>query len=227
MSDTPFLKLLWYIVIFMIVFTLLKFLPSNSIDDKDCMLIALIIVIIVSLCSTLVDNNCSRRPRWWDQYEMMEDIPGQTAGADPRPVPEIGHFPPVDAILPINHEAERNIEKPTSEIKLMPDGSYDIPVKETKVWGDKIEPSVKYTDYNNFPMYNVGSFEKGYHILPPSQWYPQPPHPPVCVTTQKCPVCPVYSNTDTVNLMEWDEARKITAPGEINVDNSERRLPVS
>jgi len=64
-----------------------------------------------------------------------------------------------------------------------------------------------YADYNSLPAsggVTTGGFENGYSFLPPSQWYPVPPHPPVCIPEKQCPVCPVYTNVETMDLLEWN-----------------------
>lgn len=85
---------------------------------------------------------------------------------------------------------------------------------------------MKYTDYNNLPMVglNTGSFEEGYSMLPPSQWYPQPPHPPVCVAQQSCPVCPVTTTGLGTDLLEWHSSRRVTQPDTINTTYIEEKL---
>jgi hypothetical protein len=74
------------------------------------------------------------------------------------------------------------------------------------------------------PNLNKGSFEYGYSFLPPANWYPTPPFPPVCVAEKQCPVCPVYTTGTNVELKEWDSSRRITAPDEINVRYVEEKL---
>lgn len=74
------------------------------------------------------------------------------------------------------------------------------------------------------PNLNKGSFEYGYSFLPPANWYPTPPFPPVCVAEKQCPVCPGYTTGTNVELKEWDSARRITAPDEINVRYVEEKL---
>lgn len=74
-----------------------------------------------------------------------------------------------------------------------------------------------YTDFTVFPPAN-DMFVEGSSYLPPSQWYPVPPRPPVCVTEKVCPVCPVYTEGTNVSLQEWDNSRRITPPDNINVD---------
>lgn len=87
------------------------------------------------------------------------------------------------------------------------------------------ETDMKYTSYHTLPPnLNTGTFEFGYSFLPPPQWYPTPPFPPVCVAEKQCPVCPVSSSSDFVNLKEWDSTRKISPPDEINVKYVEEKL---
>jgi len=86
--------------------------------------------------------------------------------------------------------------------------------------------SKKYTDYNTLPSFeiNSGSFEYGYSFLPPTAWYPTPPHPPVCVSEKRAPVCPVYTDGAYVDLKEWNSSRRITPPDQINTKYIEEKL---
>jgi hypothetical protein len=89
------------------------------------------------------------------------------------------------------------------------------------------ETDMKYniTSYHTVPPnLNKGSFEYGYSFLPPANWYPTPPFPPVCVAEKQCPVCPVYTTGTNVELKEWDSSRRVTAPDEINVKYIEEKL---
>lgn len=83
-----------------------------------------------------------------------------------------------------------------------------------------------YVDYNNFPQYDLANaeFESGYSFLPPSQWYPVPPHPPVCVSEKRCPVCPVFTTGLPADLKEWNASRRIMPPDRINVKYIEEKL---
>ena len=83
-----------------------------------------------------------------------------------------------------------------------------------------------YTDYFIMPITKEDekSFEEGYSMLPPSKWYPVPPHPPVCVTDKKCPVCPVLTSGAPVDLKEWNDSRRITPGDVINIDYAKDKL---
>lgn len=79
---------------------------------------------------------------------------------------------------------------------------------------------VELNDYNHLPVpedYDTNLYEYGYSFLPPEKWYPQPPNPPVCVTSKRCSVCPSLSQGTPVDVKEWNTSRKITGP--IKIDN--------
>jgi len=87
------------------------------------------------------------------------------------------------------------------------------------------ETQYNYTDYNTHPPnLNEGTFENGYSFLPPSNWYPQPPHPPVCVAEKRCPVCPTFTSGTNIELKEWNSSRRVMQPDEINVKYVEEKL---
>lgn len=124
----------------------------------------------------------------------------------------------------------------TGKIDRNADASYTINVQrrspQIKSTGSRacdgtINNEEKYNivDYNTVPPnLNTGSFETGYSFLPPSQWYPTPPFPPVCVTEKQCPVCPAYTGGTNLELKDWNESRRISAPDEINVSYVEEKL---
>jgi len=75
------------------------------------------------------------------------------------------------------------------------------------------------TDYNHLPMatgYDSTDYEDGYSYLPPKDWYPQPPFPPIWVTEKKCPVCPIFTTGAPADMKEWNDSIRISAPDNIN-----------
>ena len=90
----------------------------------------------------------------------------------------------------------------------------------------KADNEMQYTDYFIMPITaeDEGSFEEGYSMLPPSKWYPVPPHPPVCVTEKQCPVCPVLTSGAPVDLKEWNDSRRITPGDVINIDYAKDKM---
>lgn len=155
---------------------------------------------------------------------------------------EVGYDPTYRPTVPV---AGATYDRPS--ITQIKSGEYKIPVYKspyTKAIGSREDDGVlqneqeltdpnmynnfeiPYVDYNNMPLFEVnsGSFEYGYSFLPPTAWYPTPPHPPVCVSEKRAPVCPVYTNGTTVDLKEWDYARRIFPPDQINTAIIEAKL---
>lgn len=64
-------------------------------------------------------------------------------------------------------------------------------------------------DYNRLPISNL-EYDHGYTFMPPKDWYPTPPKPPICITDKKCPVCPMYTNGTNIDLKTWNESNKVS-----------------
>ena len=82
---------------------------------------------------------------------------------------------------------------------------------------------LKYGDYNYVGPINKGMINKDYTFVSPSNWYPIPPHPPVCVTNKTCTTCPIQisDGKDYMSYASWndfDQARRFTGDMGINVD---------
>lgn len=74
-----------------------------------------------------------------------------------------------------------------------------------------------YSDFNRLPpSFNDKDFEYGYSFLPPKDWYPLPPYPPICVGSVNHMPQPVFLDSLTADLKEWHETQKITPPDSIN-----------
>ena len=105
-----------------------------------------------------------------------------------------------------------------------------VPVETAQMGscGTNVLPNeIQYTDYNHVPMgdfVNTGNFEYGYSFLPPDKWYPQPPFPPVCVTSNRCSVCPVYTSGAPTDIKEWNSSRRVTPPDNIKTEYITQKL---
>jgi len=128
-------------------------------------------------------------------------------------------------------ESERKVQE-AIENRAHDIGGYNTPYQETGAKSEKnktlrnrraiegpLDDELPYSDYNQLPVasgYKSHAYEYGYSFLPPEKWYPQPPRPPVCVTEKRCPVCPGLTTGGATDLMEFNTARRITAPDQIN-----------
>lgn len=86
-----------------------------------------------------------------------------------------------------------------------------------------LNSELKYGDYNYIGPLNSGMTNSDYTFVSPNNWYPVPPHPPVCVTNKQCTTCPV-TISDGQDYMQWatledfDKARRFTGNMGINID---------
>jgi hypothetical protein len=88
---------------------------------------------------------------------------------------------------------------------------------------ESLNSELKYGDYNYIGPLNKGMINKAYTFINPTNWYPIPPFPPVCVTNKRCTTCPIQI-TDGKDYMSWapledfDNARRFTGDMGINID---------
>lgn len=233
-SDLSY-KLLKYFSSGVIMFAVFKYVPKEPMADKDILLITVIAILLMAVFENLYliyfkeqsneqyNSNKQCGSQCIKPIEHMGSIPPQVnmPPLPPTYTPPPIHTPP-DLPIIQDHSLENatNVSNPTisqeehtmENITKNEDGSYDI--KPNKNNNDDVgENPYNYSDYNKLPSnINEGTFEYGYSFLPPKNWYPVPPHPPVCVTEKKCPVCPVYTNGSNVDLKEWDASRRISPP---------------
>lgn len=90
---------------------------------------------------------------------------------------------------------------------------------------DMLVNNFRYSDFNRMPpSFNQNDFEYGYSFIPPKDWYPLPPYPPVCVSSTTCEAQPVYTDDTTMNLKRWHETQKFTQPDSINTEYIKNEL---
>jgi len=82
---------------------------------------------------------------------------------------------------------------------------------------------LKYGDYNYIAPLNSGMTNSDYTFVSPNNWYPIPPHPPVCVTNKQCVTSPIIisDGQDWMNwatLEDFDKSRRFTGNMGINID---------
>lgn len=133
---------------------------------------------------------------------------------------------PIEKLDIVENDVKENekLKKIADELDKLREVSDKVKEDETKITNDKLSvllDEMGYHDYNHIPIdkdYKSEPFDYGYYYLPPEKWYPTPPFPPVCVTSQPCEVCPVFTTGSPVDVMQWHQSRRITQPDNINVD---------
>ena len=82
---------------------------------------------------------------------------------------------------------------------------------------------LKYGDFNYIAPLNKGMINPEYTFVSPSNWYPIPPHPPVCVTNKSCTTCPIIMGDGKdymqfATLEDFDKSRRFTGDMNINIE---------
>jgi hypothetical protein len=84
---------------------------------------------------------------------------------------------------------------------------------------DDVEEEEGDMKYNQLPARSMMPLAPkpvyGEVFVDPEAWYPPCLRPPICVTNSPCPVQPVYTQGTYIDLLEWDDSRRITAPDNI------------
>jgi hypothetical protein len=88
-----------------------------------------------------------------------------------------------------------------------------------KTWRDEMV----YTDSNPFNTVPLGTQLYGYTYLPPENWFRAYERPPVCVTDSPNNVMPIVEQ-DTIGLMQFDAARNISGPMDMNLRYIKKKL---
>ena len=92
-----------------------------------------------------------------------------------------------------------------------------IAVSGGRTRNDILVNEMIYSDFNRMPPSFVEKdFEYGYSFLPPKDWYPLPPYPPVCSSNKTCLVQPIYTDNTTMDLKDWHETQKFGPPDSLN-----------
>jgi hypothetical protein len=88
---------------------------------------------------------------------------------------------------------------------------------------ESLNSELQYGNYNYISPLNKGMTNPEYTFVSPTNWYPIPPFPPVCVTNKRCVTSPIIMSNgkDYMNfasLEDFDAARRFTGDMQINID---------
>lgn len=242
-------KIAKYLIGGILLFFVLKYTAQNKFRDLDIGLMALIAILIFmvieytqSLISSKSSNESSAAQcsSYCAMKEHLENTSQNTQVVKNTPAKEQSpeYAALRDAVDKLEKQRTLSNDKyiiESNKISRNADGTYTI-----NLWRDpqaehvgsrpengviQNETKYNYGDYNVIPPnLNEGTFESGYSFLPPSQWYPTSPFPPVCVAEKRCPVCPALTNKEYADLKEWDDSRRVYQPDGINTDYVKEKL---
>ena len=222
MEEIPF-AFLKYLAFAVIIYLIFRFVPAHKLSFPIVLRLSGIITMTfvaldlmykreTVLPSKSLPCNCEKVTK--ESSEKPPELPPQEPVAKPEAEPTVEVVVP--APVPVQaQELPKPIEKKVVKQK---------PARSEK---GVIKDELPYTDYNHIPMgdrYKDDAYLRGYSFLPPKDWYPTPPFPPVCIAEKQCPVCPVYTSGVPVGALEFDSSRRVTPPDNIKVEYVEEKL---
>jgi len=209
-----------YAALAIILFCLLKAFNADSVDDKELVVLVLCIVFVVFILTYQTRTKCEKLK---ESYRMtnpplVDSIYPEKPNFDERP----------NVVIPY-----KNIEYVDDDIRDFKDimaidkKTYEKLLDNEQVAMDAIQQrhtdEMVYTTTHPFNTVPLGTQLYGYTYLPPENWFRAYERPPVCVTDQKCPVCPAaYGNT--ADLMQFDSTNNIINSNKIDLRYVKKRL---
>ena len=107
-----------------------------------------------------------------------------------------------------NTASTRNAESTSNTASISSNTDYNPIIDIAGVTGKNVIDYGVGNDFNRLPV-SALEYDYGYSFMPPKDWFPIPPNPPVCMSDKKCPVCPIYTDGTIIDLKKWDKSPKI------------------
>ena len=214
-----------YFVLIILVYLLVLFIPDSILKLSDKLLIVSAIVAIFIVIDTveLLLDKCKVDITSCNKYCNIENNNKESFS------------PNIESSMSETKTLVKNtVQNDGTIIKYFSDSTYSIsPPNDSNISRGldrstsgmlnnelKYDKNYSFIDLTTLPLPdNVNPddlFEYGYSYLPPKDWYPVPPHPPICVTNKNATVCPTLTTGLGLDLKEWNESRRVTGPDNIN-----------
>lgn len=241
MDKVYIIRILRYFTIFAAIYLIARFNPKTELSNTNCILISLTVVILYimseyvynRLYNTSVKSKCSN-----NLCNIEEKFANNNLDKNKKSSDSISN---IDSKLDLMNKKMNKLEDDLHTMKekkednnknddssSFDDGS-DYEFTDNNAYSkdnpsEYIRTKINYANYHNLPYTSDSDAQYGYSYLPPSNWYKQPPQPPVCVQEKRCPVCPNMSTPGYTNLLEVEDANDISKPMGINTDYINKKL---
>jgi hypothetical protein len=234
-------KLIRYGIVLVVIFILLQSVPNRSLGIRD----AVVVSIVLFALYVVIENVFTKAAICGEKESMTNfrnnfssDVPVistyvPTQVTQPvQPTQPVQAMPIVQSVPEVNKPGEckdcvkKSVDEYGMDTYVYKTNTQKYETGPTRASAGVMPTETQYTDYNILPVTPEDSklYEYGYSFLPPEKWYPVPPHPPVCVSEKKCPVCPVTTTGTPVDMKEWNDSRRITPGDVINIDYARDKL---
>jgi ferredoxin len=252
MNNITLKKTITGAILFLGIYYLLSVVPKNKLDDRDVLIISLVLFVGYLLYDNLIlskkekldpaisNENSNQVPVPIVPvlpYDTPQTTPQTTTESVPEPM-KVETLPTLPTLPKVEECTTCKVDiKDNTDVKKISSDEGNLahsfqPLRKHPSTGSRMEDGIlssemPYTDYNSLPIgANVDSKvdDFSYTFLPPDKWYPVPPHPPVCIAEKQCPVCPVTTTGALANLKEWGEASRVTPGDQVNTTYLNEKL---
>ena len=228
MNNITLKKTITSAILFLGIYYLLSVVPKTKLDERDILIITLVLFVAYLLFDNLMLNKTEKLDP--TVTTAPAPAPAPVPAPAPLPMPEPMKVEAIPALPKIEECTTCKVDiKDNTDVKKISNDEGNLahtyqPVRKYPSVGSRMEDGIltnemPYTDYNTLPIgANIDSKvdDFSYTFLPPDKWYPVPPHPPICIAEKQCPVCPVTTTGTTANLKEWNEASRVTPGDQVN-----------
>lgn len=247
-----FHKPLAYIIAAIIVYFTLQYTTRGRFTNRDLILFTVIATLIFAIVENVYmmvvpkESNAVKCEAFCSMKENLENVSSTTYPVSSTKTATLM----VDCENKTDYEnfrcAQDKLEKTNTQhnlnyvtgnnlISRKDDGSYTIALHKnpqatyvgSRATDDVIKNEMQYSYYDHNilpPNLSADAYEPGFSYLPPSEWYPRSPHPPICVSEKRCSVCPNLTTGSNPDYKEWDSCRRVMPPDEINTVYIQEKL---
>jgi hypothetical protein len=207
-----------YLTVWILLYFVIKCTCNDKLNNTDMILMASVLTLILCIIDNIFNMSSSQKDLFSTEYEYMTNLSENTTTTNTPDLFATGKTKNGFVI----DESQPNDEK-WHEQKLEPknfsgtDNLDQIDTGNGQTRQNLLVNHMQYSDFNRMPpSFYQNDFEYGYSFMPPKDWYPVPPYPPVCSSNATCITQPVYTDNSTMNLKEWHQTQKITPADSIN-----------
>jgi len=213
-----------YLIAGIIVYFTLQYTTSGRITNRDLILFTVIAMLIFAIVENVYmlaipkENDATKCGSFCAMKEHLENVSSTTYPVPPTPIAasmvDCGNKTDYenfrcakDKIEKANVQHNLNYVQGDDMMSRKDDGSYTIGLHK-KNQEKSVDDVMQYSFYDHNilpPNTSPDAYEPGYSYLPPSEWYPRSPHPPVCISEKRCSVCPSLTTGSNPDLKQWTD----------------------
>jgi hypothetical protein len=240
MNNTLIYKILKYIALGTAVYLVFRFVPNHSLSNSDILTISAITLLVYILLEYLSkifftkQNKISEQ----DKIQMCSSVcsvpsinNGQYAPVnyETEHMESLANTQPSQAPQPQIVQPSKETQSPLTQKEVAEKHKNDTLISEQNPNSDVLSDELSYSEWKHTPIGEEyedvkRNYEYGFSFLPPLNWYPGPPVPPMCKKERPQQKCTTFDSTVGLDIREWDNSRRITQADNIKINYIQDKL---